>query len=511
MLSLFPKFLLSSFSLLAVLLPFTTFGSERPNVVVILVDDMGFSDLGCFGSEIKTPHIDQLAANGLRSTGFYNTSRCWPTRATLLSGNYRGDLKPDEPTIAEVALQAGYKTGMVGKWHLGNSKAYPVQPNDRSFEEFYGTLGGAGSFWEPPELMRNGAPTQPDSADYYYTDKTGSEAVRQIHQFAKTQQPFFLYVAFTAPHWPLHAPEASIQQYLHVYRDGWDALRKQRYQRMINMGLIDEQTWPLAPNEPEVRNWETVQNKEAHIRNMAVYAAMMDHLDQAVGEIVKALQETGQWNNTLVVFCSDNGASKEQMTGNPGSTSDKFRRAAEKEGRVVTIGNVPGVPNGNRDTFGSVDAGWAQAQNTPLPRFKANVRAGGSLTPAIFHWPAGIPHNLNGTVTDQPTHVVDLMATFSDLAKVDSPKTAGRSFVPLLQGKTLDKDFAYFFKHNKTRAIIQGGHKLVQEKTGPWQLYDLSQDKTESRDLAKLQPDRVAELEAQWEKLYQQVRYRGKP
>ena len=246
-----------------------THGAQRPNILMILTDDMGFSDLGCFGGEIETPNLDTLAAGGLRFTEFYNPARCWPTRATMLSGRHSNKLGGNQVTIAEVLKPAGYQTAMVGKWHLGMNpkKDGPIQ---RGFDDFYGTMTGAGSFWDPYTLTRNTEATEPEGEEYYYTDKIGSEAVRQIESFAKSGQPFLHYVAFTAAHWPLHAPEKSIQKYLQRYQGGWDKLRADRYARMLNMGIINKEHWPLPAREGNVKDWERAQDKEWRIRNQAV-------------------------------------------------------------------------------------------------------------------------------------------------------------------------------------------------------------------------------------------------
>ena len=246
--------------LLLGLVDLPSWAAERPNILIILTDDMGFSDLGCFGGEIETPNLDQLAAGGLRFTEFYNTARCWPTRATLLSGIYSNGLSKSQVTVAQLLKQSGYQTGMVGKWHLGRDpkKDGPIQ---RGFDDFYGTMTGAGSFWDPYTLARNTEFTEIDGDDYYYTDKIGSEAVRQIKNFAKSKSPFFQYVAFTAAHWPLHAPEKSIQKYLKRYEGGWEQLRRERYARMLKMGIIDKQRFPLPELERSVKPWKNIDHK----------------------------------------------------------------------------------------------------------------------------------------------------------------------------------------------------------------------------------------------------------
>jgi arylsulfatase A-like enzyme len=481
-------------------------GAARPNIVIILSDDMGFSDLGCFGGEIETPNLDALASGGLRFTEFYNMARCWPTRATLLSGRYSDSLSPQQVTIAERLKPTGYQTGMVGKWHLGldPKKDGPIQ---RGFDDFYGTMTGAGSFWDPYTLTRNTEFTEVDGDDYYYTDKIGSEAVRQIESFAKSEKPFFQYVAFTAAHWPLHAPEASIQKYIKRYEGGWKKLREARYARMLEMGIIDKQRWPLPKREPRVTDWETVDHKHWRIRNQAIYAAMVDHMDQAVGEIVGALKKTGQLDNTLIIYCQDNGACPEHLGGNGWNTANNILAKAKQAGKTVAVGDQYEVPMGGPLTYGSVGHNWANAQNTPMRRYKSNVHNGGACTPAIMHWPKGLKTQ-PGTISSARGHVVDLMATCLELAGAEYPQEFGGneispheslSLVPVLEGGSLSRDHAYIFNHSGTHAIVKGDYKIVREGKRSWSLYNLAKNRTETIDLAHEQPDRVAELAAVWE------------
>ena len=479
---------------------------ERPNILIVLTDDMGFSDLGCFGGEIETPNLDTLAAGGLRFTEFYNTARCWPTRATLMSGRYSNKLGTAQVTIAELIKKAGYNTGMVGKWHLGMDpkKDGPIQ---RGFDSFYGTMTGAGSFWNPYTLTRNTEATEPDDDDYYYTDKIGSEAVTQIEDFAKSDKPFFQYVAFTAAHWPLHAPEKSIQKYLKRYEGGWDQLRKDRYARMLKMGIIDKERWPLPEREPRVNDWETVDHKTWHIRNQAIYAAMVDHMDQAVGRIVTALKRTGQFENTLIIYAHDNGACPEHLSGNGWNTANNILAKAKQEGQIVAVGDQYDVPMGGPLTYGSVGHNWAHAQNTPMRRYKSNVHNGGACTPAIMHWPSGLKTQ-PGSVTAERGHVVDLMATCLELAGTSYPEKfadktleahESKSLVPILTGDSTDRNHAYLFNHSGTHAIIRGDYKIVREGKRPWALYNLAKNRTETINLAKKLPQIVEDLSEIWE------------
>lgn len=479
---------------------------ERPNILIVLTDDMGFSDLGCFGGEIETPHLDTLAAGGLRFTEFYNTARCWPTRATLMSGRYTNKLGPSQVTIAELLKKAGYNTGMVGKWHLGMDpkKDGPVQ---RGFDSFYGTMTGAGSFWDPYTLTRNTEAAEPDGDDYYYTDKIGSEAVTQIEDFVKSDKPFFQYVAFTAAHWPLHAPEKSIQKYLKRYEGGWDRLRKERYARMLKMGIIDKERWPLPEREPRVNDWKTVDHKAWHIRNQAIYAAMVDHMDQAMGRIIAALKRTGQFENTLIIYAHDNGACPEHLSGNGWNTANNILAKAKQEGQIVAVGDQYNVPMGGPLTYGSVGHNWAHAQNTPMRRYKSNVHNGGACTPAIMHWPSGLKTK-PGSITAERGHVVDLMATCLELAGTTYPEKfadktlephESKSLVPVLTGGSTDRNHAYLFNHSGTHAIIRGDYKIVREGKRPWALYNLVRNRTETINLAKKLPQVVEDLSEIWE------------
>ena len=484
----------------------SSFAANRPNIIVILTDDMGFSDLGCFGGEIETPNLDSLAKGGLRFTEFYNTARCWPTRATLMSGRYSNKLTPEQVTIPEVLKQEGYQTGMVGKWHLGkNPKADgPIQ---RGFDHFYGTMAGANSYWDPETLTRNTEATQVEGDDYYYTDRIGEEAAAQIKDFAKTSQPFFQYVAFTAAHWPLHAPEPTVQKYLKQYQGGWEKLRAERYARMIKMGVIDKERWPLPEPEKRVQDWNTIDHKEWRIRNQAIYAAMVDHMDQAVGKMVAALKDTGRYENTLIVYAHDNGACSEHLSGNAWNTANLVLKKAKAEGKSVAVGDVYDVPMGGPLTYGSVGHNWASAQNTPMRRYKANVHNGGACTPAIMHWPAGMKAK-PGSISSGRGHVVDFMATFLELAEAKYPKTfkgteiappESRSLVPILNGETGDRNHAYLFNHSNTHAVVKGDFKIVREGRGSWALYNLAQERTEITNLADKQPEKVAELSRIWE------------
>ncbi|QBG48813.1 arylsulfatase [Verrucomicrobia bacterium S94] len=486
----------------------SSFGvNAKPNILIILTDDMGYSDLGCYGGEIETPALDLLAAEGLRFSEFYNCSRCWVSRSALMSGCYiewfRG---PKNVTIAQLLKTAGYETGMVGKWHASDKSEGPGGPNapfQRGFDDFFGTLSGAGSYYDPHTLTRNDQAITAGE-DFYYTDRIGEEAVRQIEKFAVTDCPFFQYIAFTAPHWPMHAPEAVVQKYINRYNDGWEVLRNERYARMLQMGIIDAERYPLPPMEPEVPKWEEVEHKEWYARQMAIYAAMVDIMDRNVGRIVDALKRTDQFENTLIVFLNDNGACAEIPKS--GGSSSYILAKAEARGETLAEGEDFRAKMGSPLTFSAVGPYWANAQNTPMRRYKKNVHNGGVLTPAIMHWPAGLKVQA-GSISRQRGHVVDMMATCLELAGVDYPKTFNgtklmqpdsKSLVPVLNGEPVPRDHTYFFRHAGTAAVVKGDYKLVKDKGGKWELYDLTKNRTETDDIAGQHPERVAELSRLW-------------
>ncbi|MGB9626506.1 MAG: sulfatase-like hydrolase/transferase, partial [Phycisphaerae bacterium] len=363
----------------------------RPNIILILADDMGFSDLGCYGSEIATPNIDRLAAHGLRFTQFYNAARCCPTRAALLTGLYPhqagvghmlGDwAKPAYTsglndrcvTIAELLREAGYRTYMVGKWHVGQlvGRKPANRPLDRGFEHFYGT-GGGGNYFAPEPLMRDNDRIEPDADGYYVTDDFSEAAVRFVEQHVKsgTRSPFFLHLCYTAPHFPLHAKPDDIARNRGRYRDGWDALRARRYARQKELGIIDP-LWPLSPRDPVALPWADATDKEEWDLRMAVYAAMIECMDRGVGRVVEAVRHAGMERNTLILFLSDNGASAEFL--------DTWPNPAR--------GHKPGSITGTKESHRCLEVGWANAANTPFREHKMWVHEGGIATPLIACWP----------------------------------------------------------------------------------------------------------------------------
>jgi arylsulfatase len=489
--------------------------AARPNIVIVLSDDMGFSDIGCYGSEIPTPNLDQLAGGGLRFTQFYNTARCCPTRASLLTGlyphqaaighmveahpdldGYAGDLSRRAVTIAEALKPAGYASYAVGKWHVTPYRPdfqhnWPLQ---RGFERYYGTILGAGNYFDPSSLTRDNTPItaandpayQPKEP-YYYTDAISAHATRFIsdHAQKKAGQPFFLYVAYTAAHWPLHAPEGEIARFKGKYADGYEPVRRARFAREQQLGLINPK-WDLSE---QAGDWGQVVHKDWEARCMEVYAAQVSRLDRGVGDIVAALREHKLLENTLFFFLQDNGACAEQI------------------GRKNANGEKPLAMPGPKDTHIAYGQGWANVSNTPFRYYKHFVHEGGISTPLIAHWPAGIARR--GELEHQPGHLVDLMATCVELAGAKYPAEfagekvqalEGCSLAPAFAGQKLARANALFWEHEGNRAIRQDQWKLVAKgPQGAWELYDMAADRTEMHDLAAQMPDKVKALTALWE------------
>ncbi|MFN4261581.1 MAG: arylsulfatase [Gemmataceae bacterium] len=498
--------------------------SSKPNIIVIMADDMGFSDIGCYGSEIDTPHLDRLAAQGLRFTQFYNTARCCPTRASLLTGlyahqagvghmiedrgypAYRGNLSPHCPTVAELLKPAGYRTALSGKWHVtplsAGKENWPLQ---RGFDKFFGLIGSVRSYYAPSTLTRDHEPIEA-SKGFYLTDAITDHAVSCLKEFSQEKAPFFLYVAYTAPHWPMHALPEDIAKYRGKYKIGWDQLRRQRHARLQELGLIGKD-WPLSPRDTEALPWEEAEHRDWQDLRMAVYAAMIDRMDQGIGRILRQLKDSKQEENTLILFLSDNGGCAEDIIA---SWSERFPRRTH-DGQPVQVGNDPAVSPGPEGVFQSYGLAWANASNTPFRRFKHWVHEGGIATPCIAYWPAVIQ---KPGITHQVGHVIDIPATCLDLAGVAHPKTfkgqptvplEGRSLLPILQGKERAGHDALFWEHEGNRAVRQGKWKLVSAYGGDWELFDLEADRTELNDLARREPDKVKELSQLYERWAKRV------
>ncbi len=523
-------------------------GDAKPNIVIVLSDDMGFSDIGCYGGEIATPTLDGLAANGVRFTQFYNTARCCPTRASLLTGlyphqagighmtddrghdGYRGDLNQQCVTIAEALRPAGYRTYMTGKWHVTKNLSAKTDadkhnwPLQRGFDRFYGTIIGGGSFWDPAFLTRDNNqvsafadPEYQPNEPYYYTDAISDHAVRYVqdHKTKHPNQPFFLYVAYTAAHWPMHAPERDVAKYKGRYAGGYQAIRQQRYEKMVKLGVVSKEgtTVTAVPKgEQETSHWVWDQ------RNMEVFAAMVDRMDQGLGKLVETLKATEQLDNTLFCYLQDNGGCAENMgragegppqadkPSLPPTPPDELRTALvpkqTRDGFPVRQGK--GVMAGGPDTYIGYGEAWAAVSNTPFREYKHWVHEGGISTPLIVHWPAGMKPASRGSLRHEPGHLVDLMATCVDVAEAKYPAAPikpmrGTSLRPALQGDPLTRREPLFWEHEGNRAIRDGRWKLVAKENQPWELYDIDKDRSEQHDSSTTHPDKVLELAARWD------------
>lgn len=518
----------------------------RPNIIVILVDDMGFSDIGCFGSEIQTPNLNQLARNGVRNTQHYNCARCCPTRASLLTGlyphqagvghmvgnrgtrAYQGYLRDDCVTIAEALKQSGYQTLMSGKWHVGGtyqstapetwepgSADHPM-PLNRGFDRFYGTLEGAGSFFHPYTVMEGtaeegwrfiaGEKGQVQEEDFFYTDAISQKACEMVEDASQEEAPFFLYIAHTAPHWPLHAMPEDIAKYEGTYRKGWDTLRTSRHEELKGMGILDSK-WEISPRDETARAWENSPNHEWEDIRMAVYAAQVDRMDQGVGTVVQKLKELGELENTLILFMSDNGGCAEFLAED-GNLGERYAYHTA-DGEPIKVGNVVNMRPGGPDSFMSYDLPWANASNTPFRLYKHWVHEGGISTPLIAHWPAAIQADSQsgGKIVHEPTHVVDIMATCLDAAGAAYPAQhngndiqpiEGESFLPLLTEQKWTRDVPIFWEHEGNRAVRLGEWKVVSKFPGDWELYNMNDERTELNNLISKNDARAADFIKQY-------------
>jgi arylsulfatase A-like enzyme len=519
---------------------------SRPNIILIMSDDMGFSDIGCYGGAINTPTLDSLAAGGVRFTQFYNTARCCPTRACLMTGlyphqagvghmmqdrgqdGYRGDLNRSCVTIPEVLGPSGYRCYMAGKWHVtkairpdGPKDNWPLQ---RGYHRFYGTIHGAGSFYDPFTLTRDNTFISPHADPeykpkrYYYTDAISDHAIRFLadHKKDHAGKPFFLYVAYTAAHWPMHALEEDIAKYRGKYDGGYAPVRKARFEKAKRLGLIDPR-WKLSP---QAGDWDAVKDKRWEARCMEVYAAMIDRMDQGIGRLVGELKRQGQLDNTLILFLQDNGGCAETI-GRQGKGKERAAKPTlpplmpgdlikamippqTRDGYPVLQGRS--VLPGPADTFIAYGRNWANVSNTPFREYKHWVHEGGISTPLIAHWPAGIKKKAE--LRKQPAHLIDIMATCVDVAGAKYPAQRkgiqitppeGRSLVPAFDDRPIDRE-AIFWEHEGNRAVRAGKWKLVAKGAkGKWELYDMEADRTELNNLADQHPERVKEMATRWE------------
>lgn len=498
---------------------------ERPHVVLILCDDLGYSDLGCYGGEIQTPNLDRLAAEGMRFTQFYNCAVCVTTRSALLTGLYPRQTRPPRLrtnmiTLGEALRKAGYATALTGKWHLGSES--PRRPIDRGFDEYYGVLSGCCNYFDPAKqdpVFYNGGSFRPFAHNkkritkfpdgFYTTDAFTDHAIETIQRFAKGGKPFFVHLCYTAPHFPLHAFPDDIARYRGKYSDGYLAMRERRHKRQAELGLFTSLPRLSAPENKkgdyrydyDVPDWEKLspQERKREEARMETYAAMVDRLDRGIGRVLKALDEAGVSDNTVVMFLSDNG----------GCASWPSSRKGQEEGFNAYN---EGIPVGDGRGYEFVGKGWGWAQNAPFRQFKTWCYEGGIATPLIVRWPGKVAA---GSLTHQVGHIIDFMPTLLELAGSDYPREfngntilplEGKSLLPIFHGKQRDGHDSLSWELYGNRAIRQGDWKLVwgaSEKR--WELYHLKSDRSETNNLAAQFPERVIQMARDWEAWQERV------
>ena len=521
-----------------------------PNILLIMGDDMGYSDIGCYGGEIRTPRLDQLAANGLRFTQFYNTARCCPTRASLLTGLYpqqagvghmvddrgtpafKGDLSQQAVTIAEALKGTGYSTYMSGKWHV---TPYVIKhpdkhnwPRQRGFDKFFGMISGAGSLYDPRSLAEDNEYIAPREGFYCTTDFT-NYAIKCIEEH-QADNPFFIYLSYTAAHWPMHAPQAAIDTYKGHYDKGWDEVRKTRYEKLKKLGLV-KPAWALTPRDSFVEPWsDTIPDKAWEIANMETYAAMTTLMDEGIGQVVDALAAKGVIENTLIIYLQDNGACAEELDWiknrpaekdliamKPGELQTEMIPFVTRDGKPVKLMKDawPGPP----ESYTAYGLSWANASNTPFREYKHWVHEGGIASPLIVHWPAKIKEG--GAFRTAPTHLIDIMATCVAVSGGQYPKTynqqpiqpmEGKSLVPAFANQALERE-AIYWEHEGNRAVRMGKWKLISKASKKhsfvwdkidelaienWELFDMEEDRTEMNDVAAEHPEMVRKMADMW-------------
>lgn len=484
---------------------------KRPNIILILADDMGFSDVGSYGSDVQTPNLDEMANKGLKMNNFYNASRCCPSRASLLTGlyphqagvgdmmntrpfpAYQGYLNKTSVTIAEVLKESGYATFMGGKWHVGQAKEH--WPLQRGFDKFFGIIDGANSYFENRPYRPNqkltialGNEEYTPEKGYYSTDAYTNYALKFIDENKDSNQPFFLYLAYQAPHWPLHALPEDIAKYKGKFMKGWEAMRKERFEKQKKLGIIDVHI-QLSPLDKNLRKWESLSQKEKEEwdEKMAVYYAMIDRMDQNIGRVRQKVKELGEEDNTLIMFLSDNGGSPENIT-NTGFTEE--------------IRNANFISASDPTSFTALGIEGANVNNTPFRLYKHWEYEGGTATPFIAYYPNVIKKG--NQLSKQPAHIIDIMATCLAIANAKYPKeyqqnlitpTEGISLLPLFSGKKWKGHDALFFEHEGHRAVRAGDWKIVSEyPDNKWELYNLKLDRTELNDLSSKNPAKLKEL-----------------
>lgn len=463
--------------------PPSVVSAERPNIVVIMADDLGFADLGCYGSEIETPRLDELAAAGVRMTQFYNTAKCHSSRVALLSGMYCDQAGAESlsraTTFARELGKAGYFTAMTGKWHLKG------QPTDQGFQRYFGHLSGATNFFIGDETFRLNGEVFDDFGDDFYTTVANTDyAIEFVDEAIAAEKPFLMYVAENAPHYPLHVLEEDYRKYQGRYDVGWDAIREARYKKQVQSGLIDPTTCKLSERPSIVPAWDSLndEKKKWESDRMAAYAGMVDRLDREVGRLVDHLKSQGVFDNTMLIFVSDNGACPFDRT--KGRNLEPF----------------------DHQSYWCYDPGWAHVGNTPFRFYKQNSHEGGIASPAILHWPAGMKAK-PGSIDSQPAHIIDIMATCLNVADAEYPSRVdareidplmGRSLLPIFEGKQREEPEFLYFQFSNNRGLRQGDWKLVSYRGGPWELYNLAADRSELENLIATQPKRFEAMKKEW-------------
>ena len=506
--------------------------ASRPNIITILIDDMGYSDLGCYGSEINTPNIDALAKSGMMMNNFFNDARCCPTRASLLTGQYQHKVGVGEfgtsltnngVTIAEALKKAGYNTAMVGKWHL--SEAVPMKnrkrhlqwlnreinpdtvfadvntyPVNRGFDQFYGLIWGVVNYFNPFSLVEGTKAVISLPKDYYTTHAFTDKAIEYVNGYKNDKKPFFMYLAFNASHWPVQAPAETIKKYEKSYLGGWDSLRRVRYEHLIEKGIINRKDYPYVKEEEEAEKWAKLTPSERlnYSKRMSAHAATIDEVDKGVGRLVAQLKKNGQFKNTVIFFMSDNGASPE-LPKAPGYD----RPSALSDGTPLQYGMVDYDKIGSAVSYTAISSGWANAANSPYRYWKKDSYNGGAKTPMFMTGP-GIKQGMNYSLA----HVMDIMPTCLELAGANQPemnkgvKTTpidGHSLLPEMRGETVTSYKDLFFEHQGGRALISGDFKIVALDKGQWELFNIKHDATERDNLASTQPDKLIEMVKKWE------------
>ena len=513
----------------------------RPNIILILADDMGYSDLGCYGSEIRTPNLDRLAASGLRFSQMYNSARCCPSRASLLTGlnphqtgvghmmdalgpdSYQGYLNQNCATIADTLRAGGYATYMSGKWHVGGrynllddsrweelkgSAEYPI-PTQRGFDRFYGIVAGSANYFFPRLLMEDDRFIELDPNGYYFTDAITDNAVKMLDENAAAnsaasanggdEKPFFLHVTYTAPHWPLHAHEEDIARYEGKYRDGWDTLRTNRHEELKASGILSDK-WEISPRNASAGAWQDESNKDWEDLKMATYAAMIDRMDQGIGRILDKVREMGAEENTLVMFLSDNGGCAEFLAEDTQRPEPSQYASPNPDGTPIRMGNIVGQRPGPGDTFMSYDLPWSNASNSPFRLFKRWTHEGGISTPFIVNWPERIKEP---GIVHEPTHISDIAATCIEAAGAQYPTELngnaitpieGVSFLDAINTGAWKRNLPIYWEHEGSRAVRIENWKLVAEIGGEWELYDMDEDRTELNNLVEANAPKADEM-----------------